>query len=371
MRILCLIANQPWATGLHRASAMRRRGHTVDVINPADLLRRGWIIDRVRARSGYRSSRNGVGKGLRRLLAGRTYDVIWVGGGMHLGAAAVDGLRRHAPVIINYNNDDPWGKRDGRAWDTYLQAVPYYDLVVVLRRANMSEAMSSGARRVLRVWMTFDEVVHRPLPVSPREQASLSSDVAFLGTWMPERGPILAGLIQSGLDVSIWGNLWQKAPEWDILAPSWRGPALPNQEYSKAIQCSKVIIGLLSKGNRDLHTQRSVEVPATRTVLCAERTSEHVQLFGDDAALLWDDVPECVARCQALLAEGPARAHLAERGHRRVNACRLSNEPMVEAVLTAAAEQTAMSEWPLELAPGRQPALRIAAPGAAGTHLLP
>jgi spore maturation protein CgeB len=329
---------------------MRRAGHEVEVFNPATLLRSGWVIDRARPRLGYRSSRNGIARALERRFAGKRYDAIWVGGGMQLGAAAVDRLRRNAPLIVNYNTDDPWGGRDGHRWDSYLQAVPEYDLVVVVRRPNVGEAVASGARQVLRVWMTFDEIVHRPQTLSQAEVVALQSDIAFLGTWMPERGPILSALVKSGFDVAIWGNMWQRAPEWPALSRAWRGPALPNTQYSKALQSTKVAIGLLSKGNRDLHTQRSVEVPAIGTLLCAERTEEHEQVYGERGALLWQDNDECIDRCVRLLADDAARARVAERGQQRVRGYRLSNEPMVDAVLVAASRQAQIQEWPPELA---------------------
>jgi hypothetical protein len=350
LRLLCLISDEPWATGVHRAAAMRRSGHEVEVFNPATLLRSGWVVDRARARLGYRSSRNGIARALERRFAGKRYDAIWVGGGMQLGAAAVDRLRRNAPLIVNYNSDDPWGGRDGHLWDSYLQAVPEYDLVVVVRRPNVGEAVASGARQVLRAWRTFDEIVHRPQPVSATEFDRLRSDVAFVGTWMPERGPILADLIRSGLDVAIWGNRWQRAPEWPTLSRAWRGPGLSNTHYSKALQSSKVAIGLLSKGNRDLHTRRSVEVPAIGTLLCAERTEEHEQVYGESGALLWQDDDECIDHCVRLLADDETRARVAERGQQRVRDYCLSNEPMVNAVFAAASGRTQIQEWPADLA---------------------
>ena len=171
----------------------------------------------------------------------------------------------------------------------------------------------------------------------------------FVGTWMPERGPMISALVESGIDVAIWGNLWQSAPEWRVLSRAWRGAALPNESYSKAIQCSKVAIGLLSKGNRDLHTKRSVEVPAIGTAMCAERTAEHEQLYGGDGALLWSDPSECIEHCKALLADSGRRAVIAKRGQQRVRNYGLSNEPMLEAVLAAAVGKTDTAEWPQAL----------------------
>jgi hypothetical protein len=329
---------------------MKRDGHSVDLLNPGTLLRRGWVLDRVRSRSGYRSSRNGIARGLDRELAGRRYDAVWVGGGRELGASAVDRLHRYAPMVINYNNDDPWGGRDGRLWDSYLQAVPEYDLVVVLRRSNVAEARASGARRVLRVWMSFDEVVHRAQSMTAQEESDLESDIAFVGTWRLERGPVLASLVARGLDIAIWGDRWNRAPEWETLAPHWRGRFLVDANYTKALQSTKVAVGLLCKGNRDLHTRRSVEVPALGTVLCAERTAEHQQLFGESGAALWNTIAECADHCCELLGDDAIRVGTAKRGAELVRGFQLSNQPMTEAVLAAAGGRYTLDEWPPALA---------------------
>ena len=69
------------------------------------------------------------------------------------------------------------------------------------------------------------------------------------------------------------------------------GPAIYGDDYLKAIQLAKVSLGLLSKGNRDLHTTRTFEIPYCGGLLCAERTSEHLQLYQEDVeAVYWSDV---------------------------------------------------------------------------------
>jgi len=60
----------------------------------------------------------------------------------------------------------------------------------VVRAQNVQEVLAAGARRATRVWM--------------------SADVAFIGTWMPERGPLIAHLIERGAPLSISGDRWQK-----------------------------------------------------------------------------------------------------------------------------------------------------------------
>ena len=178
-------------------------------------------------------------------------------------------------AVVNYNVDDPFGRRDGRRWRLYLRSVPCYDLVVVVREVNVAEAYARGARGVLRLYRSADEEAHAPRPLTAVDRAKWTDGVIFVGTWMPERGPLLASLLEAGVPLSIHGDGWRKAAEWPVLQPSWRGPALYGEDYVKAIRHARVCLGLLSKGNRDLHTQRSMEIPFAGGLLCAERTSEH------------------------------------------------------------------------------------------------
>jgi spore maturation protein CgeB len=246
-------------------------------------------------------------------------DLIWVNQGEFLGPRLLQRLRALGVPIVNYTNDDPFGHHNGRRFRLYLKALRYYDLLAVVREPNVLEATDHGARRVVRVFMSADEVAHGPCEVTSEDHRRYASDVAFVGTWMPERGPFVAELIRLGVPLSIWGNRWQKAREWSIIQPHWRGRGVYDERYSQIIQSAKVAIGLLSKDNRDLHTARTMEIPALGTVLCAERTSEHMHLYDDGVeAMFWDTPAECAAACRRLLADDLYRQTLARRGRERL-----------------------------------------------------
>jgi spore maturation protein CgeB len=98
-----------------------------------------------------------------------------------------------------------------------------------------------------------------------------------------------------------------------------------------------VCLGLLSKGNRDLHTQRTMEIPFAGGLLCAERTSEHRALYQEGVeAVFWSDARECAERCRELLADGAARADIAKSGRRRCMTNGHLNEPVLSRVLCEA-----------------------------------
>lgn len=237
-------------------------------------------------------------------------------------------------MVLNYNNDDPFGRSEGRSWDTFLNAVPRYDLLVVMRTMNVAEAYEHGAQHVMRVFMSYDEHAHRPRALSAGEVQRWRSEVSFVGTWRRERGALLAYLLEDGVPLSLWGGRWERAPEWARLRTAWRGPNLVGDDYAKAIQCSKIAIGLLSKANRDEHTQRTLEIPSLGTVLCAERTSEHQGLFQEGReAIFWSDAAECSRACTELLQHDNRRREIAKLGCERVRASGTGNEPTLANIL--------------------------------------
>jgi spore maturation protein CgeB len=246
-------------------------------------------------------------------------------------------LRKHAKKIINYNIDDPLGPRDGRRYNAYLESLTNYDLCVVMRSENVYEAKALGAKNVMRVYMTADEESHSPRLLNKVDDAQWASDILFLGTWMPERGPFLLDLINRGIPLTIRGSNWHKAPEWSQLRKYWKGGPISGDNYAKAIQSAKVNLGLLSKGNRDLHTTRSLEIPALGGLLCAERTSEHQNMYIEgQEALFWSDAEECAAMCQFALQDEARRQVIAKAGHQRVRNNGHYNETILSKILISA-----------------------------------
>lgn len=323
-------------TCLDRANAIRRLGHPVVHLDLRDLLPPSVWIDRITWRLGgdlfslYLTSR------LSKRLAAQRFDICYVDGGELVTPRIVSKLREHASSVVNYNIDDPLGPRDGFRFKAYRQSLAHYDLNVVVRTENVPEAKALGARKVMRVFRSADEVTHAPRQLSMVDRQTWGSEVLFLGTWFPERGPFLCELIHLGVPLTIRGPNWHKAPEWSKLKRYWKGGSIAGDEYAKAIQCAKVNLGLLSKENRDLHTTRSLEIPALASLLCAERTSEHLSMYDDGReALFWNDAEECAAACRFALADEVRRRTISEAGHRRLKQNGHYNEKILASILAS------------------------------------
>lgn len=339
--ILYFGSSAPGATSLHRANALRRLGHHVEVFDPSILSSSksfGHLCDRFNYHTGYRFIQKSVVKWLTAIVNEKSIiDIIWVDGGEFFGRSAIQVLKNCGVPIVLFNHDDPTGPRDYRRFYSLRHALPFYDLVTAVRSESVRELSKFCSGKILKIWRTYDEVAHSgedliEIPLKFR------SEVCFIGTWIrnEHRDEFLLNLINHGIPIAIWGSRWNLSPNWAKLKGSWRGGALSGEDYVYAIRGSKVCLGLLSKGNRDLHTTRSMEIPYAGGVLCAERTSEHLELYKENVeAVFWGDLSECVKKCNKLIDDENFRESIRNAGHARSILNRVGSENICTDILKA------------------------------------
>jgi spore maturation protein CgeB len=335
MKLSILFIGSDFGTSRHRALALQRLGHEVSIVDPRRFLPNSYLTEYWIFHTGALFLERLVRERMLANLPSAGFDLVWVDCGALVGPSLVSELKRRYGTIVNYNIDDPYGNRDGGKWRLYLAAVPFYDLISVVRECNVKEAFAAGAKDVLLVSRSADEVAHAKREISMADREKWASEVLFVGTWMPERGPFLAQLTRLGVPLTIYGDRWPKAKEWNVLGSHWRGPGMYiDDDYAKAIQCTKVCLGLLSKGNRDLSTTRSFEIPYLEGILCAERTVEHVALYREDEeAVFWATPEDCANKCIELLNKEEWRQSIARKGRVRCIQNETTNEKILRTIL--------------------------------------
>ena len=198
-------------TSRHRIQALRRLGNTVTVIDPEQFLPRHRAVEYWIHHTGARFLESFIRVRIRKAIGSAEFSIALVNCGTLIGRSLVAELKDRCGAVVNYNNDDPFGSRDGLKWRLYLESLPFYDLAGVVRPCNVQEARNCGAYDVLRVYMSADEVAHAPRELTLEDRAKWASEVAFIGTWMPERGPFLARLAERGVPLAIYGDRCSKA----------------------------------------------------------------------------------------------------------------------------------------------------------------
>ncbi|MGR3274561.1 CgeB family protein [Acaryochloris marina NIES-2412] len=314
-----------------RYLALLRLGCSVSLFDPYESIS-PWTT-RISWKTGYKFIQGHIRKWLVSQLSDLPKpSVIWVNSGEIFGRKCLEYLRGFGAPIVLYNNDDPTGFRDGLRFSTLLKNLSFYDLCVVMRQVNELEYRFYGARRITRVWMSYDEFVHSP---TVGNRLNLSN-ISFIGTYrsLENRDHFLHNLLCSGLDIEIWGNGWDRSSKYFQLQDYCYGPALGNT-YTKVLQESAISIGFLSSTNRDIHTRRTFEIPASGGLLCAERTCEHQLLFEEGReAVYWSSSHECIEVCEYLIQNPNRRETIRDAGMKKVRELGVGNEDICRQILS-------------------------------------
>jgi spore maturation protein CgeB len=247
-------------------------------------------------------------------------DMVYVDKGIFVEAAWLEEIRvRHRGVaLVHFNPDDPFGPNEGARWSRFLEAIPQYDVHFVPRRQNVAEYESHGARRVFFQLPSrgYDPRIHHPFSFDGEDAKYFQSEVGFVGGLEQERTRSIRRLLDAGIPITLWGEGWARVVR-DCPNAAIRPPVY-GEDYGKAVAGSGMSVGFLRKSNRDGHTSRSIEIPACGSMLLAERTADHCELFdeGTEAEFFGSD-EELVDKTRYYISHDGARGHISRTGRER------------------------------------------------------
>jgi len=234
--------------------------------------------------------------------------------------------RKFAPNLA-YMNDDMFNPRNQSF--TFAEAIKLLDLILTTKSYNVPEFHRAGASLALYIPNAYDPKIHFPAKPSTAEEPYYKGDVAFIGTFRPERADFLARVAayNGGFKLNVWGGGWDKMKRpvywhkqlaWRKLSNCLRGKELWCADMGKAFQSNKISLGLLYHANRDLHTSRSLEIPACGGFMLAERTDEHRQLFEEDKeSVYFGTFEEMLDKIRYYVAHDGERRRIAAAGYQR------------------------------------------------------
>lgn len=234
--------------------------------------------------------------------------------------------RSYGPNMA-YMNDDMFNPQC-RSY-LFFELIKRLDCILTTKSYNVREFEAAGAHAIY-VANSFDPKIHYPVQPRANERAKFAGDVAFIGTFWPERADFMVRLNErpGEFRLNLWGTGWEKAWRIDNWHRMWRWGAVKGmirgrelwcEEMSKAINANSVILGLLCHANRDLHTSRSFEIPACGGFMLAERTEEHRLYFEEDReAVYFSCERELLDKVRYYTARDTLRQSIAQTGYERV-----------------------------------------------------
>lgn len=216
-------------------------------------------------------------------------------------------------ILVNWSQDDMYAKHNRSIY--YTLSLKLYDFVITQKSYNCNELMSLGARKVLFQNKAYSKDIHKPEKCSDK----YNHDIIFIGFPEKERLESIVYLVNNSQKVHVYGypDTWKKLNlnQDNIVLHE---ESLYGKDYAEALSCAKISLCFLRKINRDLQTSRSIEIPACKGFMLAERTQEHLDLFEEDKeAVYFDNNEELLKKVTYYLKHEKERRQIAENGYKR------------------------------------------------------
>ncbi len=328
-RILFIGDLNYYSKGASRLRAVERLGAEVRALSHAAVgdADRGYVPPtlafRIGWKLGFHLDSEGVNAETLAAVGDFKPDVVWIEKGNMMRPATLASIHELHPgtIICSYTDDDMFNRLN-HTW-FYRWGLKHYDIVYSTKsfNANPDELPALGARRVILVDKAYDAEQHFPVDITDEERRAYGADAGFIGTFEAERAQTMAHLARAGVNVRIWGNGWDGFDPGIETLTVERAPLMNTPDdarYTKGIRATTINLGFLRKENRDLQTDRSVEIPACGAFMLAEYSDEHARLFtpGEEAAY-FTSLDDLVAKARYYLDHPDECARIAAAGRSR------------------------------------------------------
>lgn len=309
----------------HRLRAFRDLGHEVEAVASvpggriSGLRGDDSLLFRITAKLRIPYDRTGANIKIRKLTKRLQPDLVWIEKGVTILPSTLAYVHKASAQsrLASFSEDDMFAKHNNSLY--YIKCLRNYDMIFTTKSYNASDAElpALGASRVVFVDKAFDRYVHRPIPLSMEDIHMYGADVGFVGNFEQDRVAKLAHLAEKGFHVRVWGNGWKsmKGRNTNLMI---EGRPIYGENYVKAICATRINMCFLRKLNRDLQTDRTMEIPACGAFMLGERTDEHRRLFVEGAeAEFFDSNEEMVFKVKRYLADEKRRQSIADNARRR------------------------------------------------------
>lgn len=281
-----------------RMNALRRVGADVTGLDSRSLWsQQTWLQRQVISRTERGKFVDQLNEELVQRAAEIKPEHIWFDKQEYVRPDTMETLQRLGAKLVYYT-PDPYFTVAWKRTKLMDSCMPMFDLIITSKSYELDHFSTVGPKHFYLPLGYCDEV-HRPMPVSDSEKVTLG----FIGGWEPRRQAIIEKIVEHGVSTKIWGYAWDHLIDgrWSLRrymrlrrlagGDHWslsKSGLLSNRivsgeiygdEYSKAISSASINLGFLRTICPDQHTTRSFEIPACGSMLLADRTTEHQELF--------------------------------------------------------------------------------------------
>ena len=242
-------------------------------------------------------------------------DLILVIGteGVRAGTLAQVRVRVPESLIYSVYPDSPHNLDSDR-----IHCLPFFDRATASSPAWVDAFSRLGAKNVAYQPFAADPYLHSPArPDTSRPE--FSHDIAFIGTWRPEREAFLEHL--ADLDLCIWGSRYWAARcrPGSPLPKKWGGRSITGEEFSRVCGASRILLNVMDPATWPGPNMRTFEQPACRAFSLVTRTPALLEHFTEGETIVsFDSVEEARDKIRFYLSHESERQRIADASYRLV-----------------------------------------------------
>jgi spore maturation protein CgeB len=233
--------------------------------------------------------------------------------------------------IVSWSLDDMYAFHNRSFYYTY--GLKYYDDIFTTKSYNMNELKKFGSFNIHFIYQAFSYLKHKVNKLD----TTTDKDVSFIGYPEDSRFNSIKYLARNGIKVEVagGGGKWKRSKYQGHKNILIHDVDYFGIDYRNFIAKSKINLCFLRKLNRDLHTSRSLEIPACGGFMLAERTNEHEYLFKDKTEVVFfDNDEDLLKKVKYYLNNEKKRDKIRRAGHRRCISSNYSYDKMTEIILS-------------------------------------
>lgn len=246
-------------------------------------------------------------------------DVVIIDNSKVIKRSTIEHIRTLSNCLMAYYSPDDMMARHNLKYPL-KKSLSCWDIIFTTKTYNVEELRSHGVHNSVLVGNAFDPKVHKPISAMDIGNDYEHFDLVFIGAFESERASAIFALAKSGMRVLVHGvDAGAIAGRWSKTHPNitLRAPVYAD-DYARCMHHGKVALCFLRKINRDQITTRSVEIPAMKRPMLAEKTTEHDAYFEDGVEYLsFIDDNDLVAKARSLIADSDRRRQMAAAGYNR------------------------------------------------------
>lgn len=240
-----------------------------------------------------------------------SYDLVWVDKGVFIDPEIILKLKKNSKRLVHFTPDPAFTYHRSKL---FYAALPEYDYCITTKSFEIESYKAFGVKTIFCT-QGFDPKIHKPYHTFREKQG-----VVFIGHREEEREYIVAQLVEKNIRITIAGNHWEKfsAKRKHKSNLIYKGKGIFGDDYARELSGALLGLGLLSRWVPELHTTRTFEIPACKTVLVTEHNPEIGSIFSDDEVMYYDDAEEAISKIEHYVVKRDKLALTAENGFKRV-----------------------------------------------------